>query len=73
MSNRLAFLEAGAYCTATHCRLLPVNHCVLYCSHDSLLLTAFAVVVTQFDFPTKNITISKHCQLAVIVGDDSTP
>ena len=56
MSNRLAFLEAGAYCTAAcfpPITTFDPNHCFHYNYHNLLLLIAFAVVATWFAALTK--------------------
>ena len=73
MSNRLTLIEADAFCTDARCLPLPVNYCVRCCSQHSLTLTVFAIFTTQFSNLTKNISISKHHQLAPLVDDDSTP
>ena len=73
MSNRLAFLESGAYCTSAHYLLLPDNHYVWYIFQYSLTLTVFDIVANRFAVLTKNINVSKNFQLAPLVDDDSTP
>ena len=48
MANKLASLEAGAYCNSARCRFIHSNNCVCCCFQHSLPITVFAVFATQF-------------------------
>ena len=76
MRNRLDLLKAGAYYTAVCFQPITAfspDHCICYCYQDTLPLTDFSIVTTQFSALTKTISVQKYCQLSLLVDDDSTP
>ena len=73
ISNRLALLESGSYCTAARfpsINFFAPDHCICYRSQHSLLLTTSPIITTRFFVLTKSI--SKYRQLAPLVDDDLT-